>query len=52
MENLTFTGASWHKQRMRTLMEEARVERFLQQKRKHEAQNWLQRQLWRDRKAW
>ncbi len=51
MENLSFTGASWHKQRMRTLMEEARVERFLQQKRQRNAENWLQRQLWRERKS-
>lgn len=51
VENLVYTGASWHKQRMQTLMEEARVERFLQQKRRRDAQEWAQRQHWRDRKS-
>ena len=51
MENLSFTGASWHKQRMQTLMEEARIERFLQQKRQRDAQEWAQRQHRRDRKS-
>ncbi|MCY4464561.1 MAG: hypothetical protein OXE46_03390 [Chloroflexi bacterium] len=51
MENLSFTGASWHKQRMQALMEEARIERFLQQKRQRDAQEWSQRQNWRDRKS-
>ncbi len=51
MENLSYTGASWHKQRMQALMEEARIERFLQQKRQRAAQEWAQRQQWRDRKS-
>ncbi len=51
VENLSFTGASWHKQRMQALMEEARIERFLQQKRRRDAQEWSQRQHWRNRKS-
>ena len=50
MENLSFTGASWHKQRERMLMEEARVERFLQQKRQRDEIAWTQRHSQRNRK--
>ncbi len=51
MENLSFTGASWHKQRAQALMEEARIERFLQKRRQRDAQEWAQRQHWRTRKS-
>ena len=50
MENLTFTAASMHKQRMRDLMEEAKIERFLNEKKNREATHWLQRRLHRQRK--
>ena len=43
MENFTFTAASLHKQRMHELMEEARVERFLNEKKQRDAIYWHNR---------
>ncbi len=43
MNNLTLTARSLHKQRMHELMEEARIERFLTDRKKREAEAWQQR---------
>ena len=51
MEGLTITAASVHKQRMQELMEEARIERFLNDKKNREANDWQQRRLHRNRKT-
>ena len=51
MEGLTYTAASVHKQRMHDLMEEAKIERFLNERKHREANLWLQRRLQRQRKA-
>ncbi len=51
MENLSIIVPSLHKQRMHELMEEARIERFLNDKKNRKASDWLQRRLHRNRKA-
>lgn len=51
MENLSIIIPSLHKQRMHDLMEEARIERFLNDKKNRKASDWLQRRLHRNRKA-
>lgn len=51
MENLSIITPSIHKQRMHELMEEARIERFLNDKKNRKASDWLQRRLHRNRKA-
>ena len=51
MENLSIIAPSIHKQRMHDLMEEARIERFLNDKKNRKASDWLQRRLHRNRKA-
>lgn len=51
MENLSIITPSLHKQRMHELMEEARIERFLNDKKNRKASDWLQRRLHRNRKA-
>lgn len=52
MENLSIIAPSLHKQRMHDLMEEARIERFLNDKKNRKASDWLQRRLHRNRKAY
>ena len=52
MENLSIIVPSLHKQRMHELMEEARIERFLTEKKNRKASDWLQRRLHRNRKAY
>ena len=51
MDQISFTAASVHKQRMHELMEEARIERFLNEKKHRDATDWLQRRLHRNRKS-
>lgn len=50
MENLNFTAEIVHKQRAHDLQEEARVERFLQEKKERDEKEWLQRRFRRNRK--
>ena len=50
MDNLTFAAAHVHKQRMHELQEEARIERFLNDKKHRKASDWQQRRLHRLRK--
>ena len=50
MENLHFTADLVHKQRLQELQEEAKVERFLQEKKGRDEQDWLQRRIRRLRK--
>lgn len=45
MENLNFTADIVHKQRAHDLQEEARIERFIQEKKMREERDWLQRRL-------
>ena len=52
MENLSIITPSLHKQRMHELLEEAKIERFLNDKRKRDAMNWRQRRLQRNRKTY
>lgn len=52
MENLSIITPSVHKQRMHELMEEARIERFLNDKKNRKANDWLQRRLHRNRKTY
>ncbi|MCY3978484.1 MAG: hypothetical protein OXG23_10335 [Chloroflexi bacterium] len=52
MENLSIIAPSLHKQRMHELMEEAKIERFLNDKKNRKASDWLQRRLHRNRKAY
>lgn len=51
MENLSIITPSVHKQRMRDLMEEARIERFLNERKNRNAMDWMQRRLHRNRKT-
>lgn len=51
MENLGIITPSLHRQRMQELLEEAKIERFLQDKKNRKAMNWQQRRLQRNRKA-
>jgi len=50
MENLSIIAPSLHKQRMHELMEEARIERFLNDKKNRKATGWQQRRLHRHHK--
>lgn len=50
MDNLNFTADIIHKQRQQELMEEAKVERFLQEKKTKDFADWMQRRLRRNRK--
>lgn len=50
MENLNFTAEIVHKQRANDLQEEARLERFLQEKKERDEKEWLQRRIRRNRK--
>ncbi len=49
MENVNFAAEILHKQRARELQEEARIERFLNERKNREANAWLQRRLQRHR---
>ena len=51
VENLNFTGESIHKQRAHDLQEEARIERFIQEKKERDEKDWLQRRLRRNHKT-
>lgn len=51
MENLSFTAEILHKQRAHELQEEARIGRFLNEKKHREANSWIQRRLHRHRKT-
>lgn len=51
MENLALTSMQLHKQRMHDLMEEARIERILNDMKKSEGATWQQRLLRRKRKS-
>lgn len=51
MENLSIITPSVHKQRMRELMEEARIERFLNERKNRQATDWMLRRLHRNRKT-
>ena len=51
MENLSIITPSLHKQRMHELMEEARIERFLNERKNRKATDWMQRRLHRNRKT-
>lgn len=51
MENLIFSAAQIHKQRMNILLEEARIERFLNEKKHRDANAWQLRRLQRNRKS-
>ena len=50
MENLSFTAEILHRRRAYELQEEARIERFLNEKKQREAKSWMQRRLHRHRK--
>ncbi len=51
MENLSIITPSFHKQRMDGLLEEARIERFLNERKNRKASDWQQRRLHRNRKT-
>jgi len=51
VDNLGYTADSMHKQRVHDLMEEAKVERFLQEKKDKDVTTWMQRRLRRNRKT-
>ncbi len=50
MNNLNFTAELLHRQRAHELQQEARIERFLNERKNREASNWVQRRLHRHRK--
>lgn len=50
MDSLGFTAEIIHKQRQHDLIEEAKTERFLQEKKNKDVTNWLQRRLRRNHK--
>ncbi len=50
MENMSVIAPSLHKQRMHELLEEARIERFLNDKKNRKAIEWQHRRLQRQRK--
>lgn len=52
MENLGIIAPSVHRQRMQDLMEEARIERFLNDRKNRKAKDWQQRRLHRNRKTY
>lgn len=49
MQDLTFLAAQLHRQRSQELLEEARVERFMAEKKNRDAIAWQQRRLQRQR---
>ena len=51
MDSFNFTADLLHKHRAQELEAEARIERFLQQQKNHQAESWLQRRLLRSRKT-
>ena len=51
MENLNFAAEILHRHRAHELQEEARIERFLNEKKQREAKSWMQRRLHRHRKT-
>lgn len=51
MHNIALVAAQLQKQRAQDLMEEARIERFLHEKKHRDANEWLQRRLQRQRNA-
>lgn len=51
MHNIALVAAQLQKQRAQDLMEEARIERFLYEKKHRDANEWLQRRLQRHRNA-
>jgi len=51
MDSLGFTAEIVHKQRQHDLMEEAKMERFLQEKKDKDADTWIQRRLRRNRRS-
>ena len=50
MQDLSFLATRLHQQRTRELMEEARIERYMAEKRNRDAIAWQQRRLQRQRK--
>ncbi len=52
MHNIALVAAQLQKQRAQDLMEEARIERFLHEKKHREAKEWQQRRLQRQRNAY
>ncbi len=50
MENLALSILSLHEQRTRALLEEAKIERYLAEKKRREANHWQQRRLTRNHK--
>lgn len=51
MQNFALVAAPLHKQREQELMEEARIERFLNEKKNRDATAWQQRRLHRQRNS-
>lgn len=51
MFDIALVAAQLQKQRAQDLMEEARIERFLQEKKHSHANDWLRRRLQRQRYA-
>ena len=49
MQDLVFLASQLHRQRSQALMEEARIERFLAEKKNREATTWQQRRHQRQR---
>lgn len=45
MDQLNFTADIMHKQRAHDLMEEAKIERFLQEQKAKDVTTWVQRRL-------
>ena len=50
MDNLTFSAEVLHRHRALEMQETARIERFLQEIKKRDANNWQQRRLQRNRR--
>lgn len=49
MQDLVFLASQLHRQRSQELMEEARIERYLAEKKNREAVAWQQRRIQRQR---
>lgn len=50
MDQLNYTAEIMHRQRQHDFMEEAKIERFLQEKKDKDVTTWMQRRLRRNRK--
>ena len=50
MDQLNYTAEIMHKQRLHEFMEEAKIDRFLQEKKDKDVTTWIQRRLRRNRK--